>query len=410
MSRYFAVNCFYLGFCGLLLAPCTAQETLKKPAKTVVAQSDKVKSAAVWEGIEGELARQLEEHSLPALWAGYFTSEESGHLACAGLLRSGTRLKAGVEDVVHLGSCTKAMTASMIGQLCSEERLTLDSSLGDIFSDLDFVSGSSWSGVTVTELLNHQSGAPSDMLLEYRLVDAAHPDSPVAAREALLERLCARKRDASQKYLYSNVGYIVLGHIIEEIDGRSWETSIKARIFDRLEMTTAGFGPVGHPDDSAVLADRAWGHIQAPSVSGIVSKFLGRKNLSPEWVARHIDNPRVMGPAGRVHMSVSDWSKFVLKFSLPGGHKELGISEEIWNSMLTPTDGSQDYAAGWIPFDNPDFKGSGFFHNGSNTSWYCYAVALKARPGCLLIATNCYSNSARKACDDIARWIAKRIK
>lgn len=49
--------------------------------------------------------------------------------------------------------------------------------------------------------------------------------------------------------------------------------------------------------------------------------------------------------------------------------------------MLTPNEipiNGNSYNAGWIFFDNPNFGAKGFFYDGSNGTWYSYAVASSA--------------------------------
>lgn len=107
-------------------------------------------------------------------------------------------------------------------------------------------------------------------------------------------------------------------------------------------------------------------------------------------------------------MNLRDWSKFVLPFAKEDGYRQLQISKEVWNEMLTPIQSSkpnESYAAGWVLFDRPRFKGQAFFHNGSNTTWYCYALALPGKHQCILVATNVFNDRAQKACNDVAEFI-----
>ena len=46
-----------------------------------------------------------------------------------------------------------------------------------------------------------------------------------------------------RKYAYSNMGYVMVGAILEKISGRSWEELVIEKIFIPLKLRTAGFGP-----------------------------------------------------------------------------------------------------------------------------------------------------------------------
>ncbi|MFO0925305.1 MAG: hypothetical protein U0905_22825, partial [Pirellulales bacterium] len=174
------------------------------------------------------------------------------------------------------------------------------------------------------------------------------------------------------------------------------------------------FGPVGLPDGGGtgqVLSSRPWGHIEAPNLIDMANSLLGITETR-KLQAVQIDNSPCLGPAGRVHMSLSDWSKFTLPFAKEDGYTQLKISPDVWNAMLKAHPDSQKenaYAAGWLLMENPQFHGKLFFHNGSNTSWYCYAVSIPSKKATILIATNFFSVGAQKACDQMARKVSETL-
>lgn len=360
--------------------------------------------------LQEQLDKKCSEHNLPALWAGKFSLDGSSVICASGVRKIGETEKVEPADIVHLGSCTKAMTAALIGQLCSEGKLRLTSSLKEIFTDMEELVESSWGAVTVQELLQHRSGAPAN--LDYDAYDRAFPDAVVDARRLLLKKLAVKRRPKNPSFVYSNVGFIVLGHVVEAIEKKPWEEVMAERLFKPLKIESAAFGPVGLPDALPARADvlpkRAWGHREPISLASAAQALLG-VGAPPKLKPLQIDNARCLGPAGRVHVNMQDWSKFVIHFADPQGYKALHISEEIWQELLKPANdakGEDRYAAGWILIDNPQL-GSGLFHNGSNTTWYSYAFAVQSARCCVLVATNVYSEAARRECDAIARFMLK---
>ena len=81
---------------------------------------------------EGDLALRatLDEvrakHDVPALWAGRFHADGRRVFAVSGVRKHGEVDPARLDDLVHIGSCTKAMTAVMVARRCSRETLTFD--------------------------------------------------------------------------------------------------------------------------------------------------------------------------------------------------------------------------------------------------------------------------------------------
>lgn len=84
------------------------------------------------------------------------------------------------------------------------------------------------SGVTVRHLLTHSSGLPPDL--------AGQP--PVAGRDQLLDAVCRIDLEAppGARVRYSDIGFIVLGALVEELTGADLQTTARNRVFDPLHM------------------------------------------------------------------------------------------------------------------------------------------------------------------------------
>jgi CubicO group peptidase (beta-lactamase class C family) len=324
------------------------------------------------------------KHDLPALWAGRFHADGRRVLAVSGIRKQGEVDRARLDDLIHIGSCTKAMTAVMVGRRVSAGDISFDTTLAELFpfvrtDDGTPLAASSWGAVTLDDLLRHTSGAPANP--DWWALERAHPDDPVAARRALLEWLLSQERPAEPGFLYSNVGYALLGHVVESIEEKPWEGLVAAEVFRPLGLTTAGFGPL-----PPVGTNGAWGHVVRDGVTEPV----------------RIDNPPPLGPAGRVHLTMEDWARFVLAFTGDGGEGDkhrLGVSPRDWDRLLAPRDG-ETYAGGWGLHDRAWGGGRVLSHSGSNTTWFCVAWVAPGRDFCLLGATNSGAPAAGKACDE----------
>jgi CubicO group peptidase (beta-lactamase class C family) len=385
-----------LGWRLLLLCVCLLQA-----GGNLYGQNQTAIPASLGQGdheLDHELTEALQglvrEWRLPALWVGRFRTDGDVRAACSGVRKVGEPSVVELDDVLHLGSCTKAMTAALIAKLCTEGRFAWDSPLAEIFPDEPLLCQSEWSNVTVVELLEHRSGAPANA--SWHSLDSEHAGDVVAARRGLLRWLAGQSRPQGSAFVYSNVGYALLGHIIEECRQDSWEEVMKRELFEPLAMSSAGFGPVGSglaPDD----VSQPWGHVnQAGSF-----KALGGGNnaaLEKQFTPRRLDNSPSLGPAGRVHASLSDWAKFVLLTASRSGGARLGINDENW-SQVTGGQNARDYAGGWMVTNRKWAGGRTLYHNGSNTTWYCVAWVAPEKGICLLAATNAYSEQADAGCD-----------
>ena len=83
----------------------------------------------------------------------------------AGVRKRGTKSRATPNDLWHLGSNTKAMTATLVARLIEQGQLSWDTTVADVFSDKDFEIHPDFRGVTLLQLLSHRAGLPPNLNL-----------------------------------------------------------------------------------------------------------------------------------------------------------------------------------------------------------------------------------------------------
>lgn len=170
------------------------------------------------------------------------------------------------DQVWRIASVTKMVTAVVVMQLVRDGKLTLDDPLARYLPgavpDAD--------RITIRQLLNHTSG-----LADYLAV----PGSPLqgSTRKLVADLLAPRSYEASldlanrhstfaepgQQHEYSNTNYLLLGRIIEKIEGRSYSQVVTERIIEPLELRRTGFpaanGSLPAPHLNAYLPSGASG-------------------------------------------------------------------------------------------------------------------------------------------------------
>ena len=154
----------------------------------------------------------------------------------------------------RLGSVTKQFTAASI--LLLEERGLL--SVDDLVSEHLDDAPEAWSEVTIFHVLTHSAGIPNfTSFPEYR--ETKYRPSPVAQ---IVERFIDRELDfePGAEMRYSNSGYVLLGHLIEVVSGRSYEEFLEENIFEPLAMNDSGYD-----SNSEVIPNRAAGYRRTPS-------------------------------------------------------------------------------------------------------------------------------------------------
>jgi len=324
-------------------------------------------------------------HEIPGLIGAIVDGDRTTAIGAVGIRKVGAPEPMTANDLIHLGSDTKAMTATLIGKLFESKRLSDQDTMADVFADLRPRMNAELAKATVAQLLEHTAGLPANV--DWWAIDRTKK-SLAAQRRMVVEEVLTKApmHPPGTKYEYSNVGFVVLGAILEKKTGESWEELIKKELFKPLKMTTAGFGPPGTPG----RVDQPWGHA------------IKNGKLEP----LQFDNAALMDPAGRVHCSISDWGKFVSLYLDPEHQKPAILTAPTIRELTTPGPVG-NYAGGWIITKRSWAGGTALTHAGSNTMWYCVVWAAPNRHFAVLSATNVAGDEAPKACDDAAAALIK---
>lgn len=139
-------------------------------------------------------------------------------------------------SVFHTASISKVFTAMGILQLVDAGRLSLDTKLTEVLSYLKY-SDPGINEITVQHLLQHTSGLPD--VNNYRW--GRNVDGPDALRNSLTAKKLKLKFDPGSGKLYSNLGYNLLGLIIEETTGDYFADYLRINLLRRYGMQDADF-------------------------------------------------------------------------------------------------------------------------------------------------------------------------
>jgi len=208
----------------------------------------------------------------------------------AGVVRGGRLVWAegygAVDDATdtqyRIGSITKTMTAALVTQCRDDGLLDLDDPVGAHLPD------SPWPETSLRRLLTHTGGIPAELPGPWwerrdggdlaELLATLAPE-PVAV-------------EPGSRLHYSNVGYALLGAVVERVRARSWIEVLRSRVLDPLGMSRTTYGP------------------SAPHAQGFsLHPFSGRLDVEPHT------GTGAMAPAGQLWSTVGDlarWAGFWL--------------------------------------------------------------------------------------------------
>ena len=302
----------------------------------------------------------------------------------AGVRKLGSRRKITKDNRFHIGSCTKAMTATLAAVMVERRIVKWSSTIGDFVRDRWLHDG--YRKVTLAQLLSHAGGCPAQPEAELwrELFVDDRKLAPVRQRQKLARGILSQPPvfTPGDGYVYSNSGYAIAGLMMESAAKEPWEKLMEEHLFEPLKMRSAGFGAPGSNKTEA----EPWGH-------------RARTPVPPQ---PHGDNPAAIGPGGTVHCSIEDWAKFALLHLSPAPNKLLRNAASL-KTLHTTQNEKGSYGLGWI------VGGESIAHDGTNTMWYASAMLRPEKKAGVLVCLNAGGETAIRLCHQVRDRLWKSL-
>lgn len=340
--------------------------------------------------LETRVAQLRADTGLTAVAAAVAVDGRLAATAAAGERRRRSGIPVTVDDLWHVGSVTKSMTATLLAVLEADGLLTADDPLPALLPDVEMADG--WRACTLHHLMTHTAGARANLPIRYRDVRPDTAAELVAERRRVVAAVLADEPESpcGERHAYSNVGYTIAGHVAETVAGAPWETLMRNRVFAPLALPSAGFGPPrgARPDEEPI------GRL-----------VLLRRRFPIDPFKTPADNTPLIAPAGTVHMTVGDLARYgAAHLAGEQGAEPALLSPSSWRRLHAPF--RDDYARGWVRYERDWAGGPVIWHNGSNTMWYALLMLLPARNVTLAFVTNDGALAAEAAFVALARELS----
>lgn len=259
------------------------------------------------------------------------------------------------------GSATKSFTATAFQSLVEEGRLDWDQPVRDYIPGFRVSDPFVSDRVTARDFAAHRTGLyPVDVPFFFnRNVDVAQ----LVANMRYLDS----RYDFRTKYSYNNLGYVLLGHMIERAAGRPWADVVRQRILDPLDMNASLFST----DDMQKAADFAKPYAVRDG-----------KPTETEYL-----EPASAGPAGGLISNVTDMLKWA-QFQLSGTPRVISAQGLLETHSMQMVMGAQSgYGLGWMI---EPYRGHTWVHHGGNVPGFNATVSLlpEERIGIVVLAND----------------------
>jgi D-alanyl-D-alanine carboxypeptidase len=175
-------------------------------------------------------------------------------------------------DAMRLASVAKAFSGAAAVSAVADGKLKLDSTIGEVLPDQP----AAWADVTLGQLLQHTSGVP-DFSKNAQFREALVASLSVAPPPAQLLSYVAGEPLAfasGTKYKYSNSDNVLIGLMVQAVDGTSYEDSLVKRVYEPLRMLNTslpsgvelptpfvhgyGIDPPAPPEDESEVLAAGW--------------------------------------------------------------------------------------------------------------------------------------------------------
>lgn len=222
--------------------------------------------------------------------------------AATGVRRLGDTPPVTLDDRFHIGSCAKAMTATLCALAVHRGQIGWHTTPQEAMADLAGSVHPDFATITLDMLLRHTAGIPP-YTEEEDFVDLPDLSGPPAAQRATFARWLLAEGEPvvepGSEVAYSNAGYCIAAAMIEATTGRAWEASLR----DDLLIPLGIKGGIGWP--ARQDPRQPWGH------------WVQDGTLVPHTPDDEYELGPLLAPAGDVCVSLPHQARF-LQMNLAG--------------------------------------------------------------------------------------------
>jgi CubicO group peptidase (beta-lactamase class C family) len=298
--------------------------------------------------------------SVVGISAGFSIAGEVKWTGAAGYSDQEQKIKFTSSTLNRIASISKPLTAVAIMQLYEAGKIDLDAPIQNYLKDFPVKEEGD---ITVRQLLNHSAGI-DDYKNKKEMENQQYYPSLEDAMAVFQDRDLIFT--PGQSFYYTTYGYVVLGRVIEEVSGVSYEEFIQTNILDPLNMTNTGI---------------EYANIDYPNKAELYHK----NEKGKTEVADHHDlSNRV--PGGGFYSTVGDMLKFgdaVIQNTL--------ISEATKEIMFADSGLKKEgngYGLGWYLYgENPNY-GPVYGHNGAQTGASAFLMLLPQEETSIIVLSN----------------------
>jgi CubicO group peptidase (beta-lactamase class C family) len=289
--------------------------------------------------IEALLKREMERRRIPGLQAAIVHRGAIVFSAAYGQANLQDNLPVTQQNLFTLNSITKSFTGVAIMQLVESKKLELDAPLSRYLDELP----KPWQSLTLRQLLTHTSGLPDILNPETEMLIGPGDE---ASAWKLVQNMPMESKPG-ERFRYNQLGYTLLGKIIDKISGQAFTEFIAKQQFQAAPMPSTQFG-----DFYDVIRGSARGYSVARDTGAYRNVF----EAFP---------PMNRASAG-IYSTANEMARWILALQSGKLLKEKSSLKTLWtagklNNGMTGGFGRQldAYALGWVTMSRKEHRAVG---------------------------------------------------
>ena len=285
------------------------------------------------------------------------------------------------KNIFEIGSISKVLTANILSKFVLENKINLNDNINN-YLNLKLRDSVQ---IKFKSLANHTSGIPR-MPNNFSTSSEKNPLNPykeykVDDLETYLLDSLKINQDTKGKFLYSNLGFALIGYTLSKIDNQDYKSMFDSYIFSKYNMTNTTF--------------------KKEEVNDLLVKGLNSQgNEVPNW------DLQIFGPAGGVLSNAEDMAKFIIA-QFNEKDKELNLLR----AQTSKINGKLGMGLGWF-IDNPKSNKKRMYRHGGNTGGYSsmIIVDVKNKNGIIILSNVTSRNPYFENINKLAASLIKNIR
>jgi len=314
------------------------------------------------EQVDSIVINKMNQYNIPGLSIGIVKNDSIIYAKGYGVKSINNKIAVSKNSIFHTASISKLFTALAIVQLEKEQRLNINDKLLKIIPELNY-QDDRVEKITIKTLLNHTSGIPD--IRNYHWKNNNQSDNSL--EEFVLGLNLKLESEPFSEYHYSNLGYNILGYVIEKVSRTTFDDYLKENILNSSGMYNSDFRFFKIPDSLKL----------SPHSKNWISKNIYARETYP-YTREH-------APSSTLNSSANELSKWMVSFLKTLDNTD---SENYYSKMLKPTFSSYPYIGLGFQISTIDSKTT-VGHYGGDKGFRSYLLMIPEEKIGLVLLANC---------------------